>query len=65
MQVVDCDVVLSAVGVVTNLENLGLEETGIAVERGKILVNDWYETNVPGYYAIGDVNRERSVFFII
>ena len=53
--VVDCDVVLSAVGVVTNLENLGLEETGIAVERGKIIVNDWYETNVPGYYAIGDV----------
>ncbi len=53
--VVDCDVVLSAVGVVTNLENLGLEETSIAVERGKIIVNDWYETNVPGYYAIGDV----------
>ena len=53
--VVDVDVVLSAVGVVTNLENLGLEETGIKFERGKIEVNDWYETNVPGYYAIGDV----------
>ena len=53
--VVDCDVVLSAVGVVTNLEDLGLEETGIAVERGKITVDDYYRTNVPGYYAIGDV----------
>ena len=52
---VDCDVVLSAVGVVTNLENLGLEETGIAFERGKITVDDYYQTNVPGYYAIGDV----------
>ena len=53
--VIDVDVVLSAVGVVTNLEGLGLEETGIKYERGKIEVNDWYETNVPGYYAIGDV----------
>lgn len=53
--VIDVDVVLSAVGVVTNLEGLGLEETGIKFERGKIEVNDWYETNVPGYYAIGDV----------
>lgn len=53
--VVDCEVVLSAVGVVTNLENLGLEETGIAFERGKIGVDDYYQTNVPGYYAIGDV----------
>ena len=52
---VDCDVVLSAVGVITNLENLGLEETGIAVERTKIVVDDYYQTNVPGYYAIGDV----------
>ncbi|MCR4659291.1 MAG: dihydrolipoyl dehydrogenase [Bacteroidales bacterium] len=53
--VVDCDVVLSAVGVVTNLEGIGLEEVGIAVERGKIVVDDYYRTNVPGYYAIGDV----------
>ncbi|MBR4505466.1 MAG: dihydrolipoyl dehydrogenase [Bacteroidales bacterium] len=53
--VIDVDVVLSAVGVVTNLENLGLEETGIKYERGKIEVDDYYRTNVPGYYAIGDV----------
>lgn len=53
--VVDCDVVLSAVGVVTNLEGIGLEETGIQTERGKIVVDDYYQTNQPGYYAIGDV----------
>ena len=52
---VDCDVVLSAVGVSTNLEDMGLEETGIEVERTKIVVDDYYRTNVPGYYAIGDV----------
>lgn len=52
---VDCDVVLSAVGVITNLDDMGLEETGIAVERTKIVVDDYYRTNVPGYYAIGDV----------
>ena len=54
-QVLDVDVVLSAVGVVTNLEGLGLEEVGIKYERGKIEVDDYYRTNVPGYYAIGDV----------
>ena len=53
--VVDCDVVLSAVGIATNLEGIGLEETGITTERGKIIVDDYYQTNVPGYYAIGDV----------
>lgn len=53
--VVDCDVVLSAVGVVTNLEDLGLEAVGIEVDRAKIVVDDYYRTNVPGYYAIGDV----------
>ena len=53
--VVDCDVVLSAVGIVTNLEGLGLETLGIKSERGKILVDKYYQTNVPGYYAIGDV----------
>lgn len=53
--VIDVDVVLSAVGVVTNLEGLGLDEVGIKYERGKIEVDDYYRTNVPGYYAIGDV----------
>ena len=55
LEVVDCDIVLSAVGVITNLENIGLEEVGIQVERTKIVVDDYYRTNVEGYYAIGDV----------
>ncbi len=49
------DVVLSAVGIRANIENLGLEETGIATENGKIKVDEFYRTNVEGYYAIGDV----------
>lgn len=53
-QLVDCDIVLSAVGIQANLENLGLEETGIATDKGKILTNPYYQTNIPGYYAIGD-----------
>lgn len=54
-EVVDAEIVLSAVGVATNLEGIGLEETGIAHEKGKIAVDDYYNTNVPGYYAIGDI----------
>ncbi len=54
-QTIECDVVLSAAGVVANIENIGLEEVGIIVDKGKIIVNEWYETNMPGYYAIGDV----------
>ncbi len=50
-----CDVVLSAVGVTTNLEGLGLEECGVSVERGKVVVDDYYRTNVEGVYAIGDI----------
>jgi dihydrolipoamide dehydrogenase len=52
---IECDVVLSAVGIETNLENLGLEEVGIATDKGRVLVNDFYQTNIPGYYAIGDI----------
>jgi len=54
-EVLECEVVLSAAGVVSNLENIGLEEVGILVDKGKIKVNDYYQTNMPGYYAIGDV----------
>ena len=54
-KVVEADIVLSAVGVQTNLENLGLENLGIANERGKIIVDDYYRTNVEGVYAIGDI----------
>ena len=51
----EADIVLSAVGIKSNIENLGLEDVGIVVDRDKILVNDFYQTNIPGYYAIGDV----------
>lgn len=54
-EVLEADVVLSAVGIKTNIENIGLEDVGIITDRDKILVNDWYQTNIPGYYAIGDV----------
>ena len=52
---IECDVVLSAVGITANIENIGLEEVGIKTDRGKIIVDDYYSTNVNGYYAIGDV----------
>lgn len=54
-EVLEADIVLSAVGIVSNLEGIGLEEAGIVADKGKIMVNDWYQTNIPGYYAIGDV----------
>lgn len=54
-ETLECDIVLSAVGIETNLEGLGLEEVGIATDKGKVLVNDFYQTNIPGYYAIGDI----------
>ncbi|MGB0881717.1 MAG: dihydrolipoyl dehydrogenase [Vicingaceae bacterium] len=54
-ETVECDVVLSAVGIKRNLENIGLEDVGIATDNDTILVNDFYQTNIPGYYAIGDV----------
>ncbi|NLJ06449.1 MAG: dihydrolipoyl dehydrogenase [Sphingobacteriales bacterium] len=52
---VDCEIVLSAVGVATNIENIGLEETGVKTEKGKVLVDDYYKTNMEGVYAIGDI----------
>lgn len=54
-ETIECEVVLSAVGVKSNIENLGLEETGIAVEKDKIKVDEFYRTSVEGYYAIGDI----------
>ena len=55
------DVVLSAVGIKTNIENIGLQDVGIAVDRDKILVNDFYQTNLPGYFAIGDVTSGQAL----
>jgi len=54
-EVIEAERVLSAVGIVSNIENIGLEEAGVEVQRGKIKVDSFYETNVKGIYAIGDV----------
>ncbi len=60
-EVLSADIVLSAVGIKTNIENIGLEEIGIATDRDKIIVNDFYQTNLPGYYAIGDVTSGQAL----
>ncbi len=54
-ETLEAEIVLSAVGIKTNIENIGLEELGIKTDKDKIVVNEWYETNVAGIYAIGDV----------
>lgn len=54
-EIVDADIVLSAVGITTNIENIGLEKAGVAVEKGKVVVDDFYRTSVPGIFAIGDI----------
>lgn len=51
---IKCDVVLSAVGITANIENLGLQEMGVIIDKGKVIVDEFYKTNIPGIYAIGD-----------
>ncbi|WP_299290397.1 dihydrolipoyl dehydrogenase [uncultured Mucilaginibacter sp.] len=60
-EVLEADVVLSAVGVMTNLENLGLEELGIKTDKGKVLVDNFYKTNVEGVFAIGDIVKGQAL----
>lgn len=55
IKTIEAEVVLSAIGVTPNLENIGIEELGIELEKGKVKVNSYYETNVNGIYAIGDI----------
>jgi dihydrolipoamide dehydrogenase len=57
IETLECDIVLSAVGITTNLENIGLEENKVAVDKGKVLVDEFYRTNVAGVYAIGDITQ--------
>jgi dihydrolipoamide dehydrogenase len=57
----EADVVLSAVGVATNLEGIGLEEVGVKTEKGKVIVDDYYKTNVPNVYAIGDIVKGQAL----
>ena len=52
---IESDVVLSAVGIESNISNIGLEDVGIATDNNKIIVDEFYNTNIPGYFAIGDV----------
>ncbi len=52
---IEADIVLSAVGVTTNLEGIGLEDLGVKTDKGKVIVDDFYKTNVAGIYAIGDI----------
>ena len=54
-QTIDCDVVLSAVGIEANIEGIGLEELGVSIENGRVIVDNFYRTNIPGIYAIGDM----------
>lgn len=54
-EVVEVDIVLSAVGITTNLEGIGLEESGVKTEKGKVIVDDFYRTSVTGIFAIGDI----------
>jgi dihydrolipoamide dehydrogenase len=58
---IECDIVLSAVGITPNIEGIGLEEVGIATDKGKITVNEYSATNMPGYYAIGDVTPGQAL----
>ena len=55
------DIVLSAVGIKTNIENIGLEEIGINIKNDKISTDEFYQTNVKGYYAIGDVVQGQAL----
>ncbi|HAG49591.1 MAG TPA: dihydrolipoyl dehydrogenase [Cryomorphaceae bacterium] len=60
-QTLTCDVVLSAVGVSTNIENIGLESVGIKTDKGHVVVDDFYRTSVPGYFAIGDIVKGQAL----
>ncbi len=55
VKTIDTEIVLSAIGITPNLEGIGLEELNIEIEKGKIKVNDYYETSTKGIYAIGDI----------
>jgi dihydrolipoamide dehydrogenase len=60
-EIIEAEILLSAVGIKTNIENIGLEDVGITIDKDKILVNAFSQTNVPGYYAIGDVTPGQAL----
>jgi dihydrolipoamide dehydrogenase len=60
-EIIEAEIVLSAVGVATNIEGIGLEEVGVATDKGKVVVDDYYKTNIPGIYAIGDIVKGQAL----
>lgn len=61
IEVIEAEVVLSAVGITPNIENLGLEEVGVKTDRGRVVVDDFYKTNIEGVYAIGDIVKGQAL----
>ncbi|MFD2743662.1 MULTISPECIES: dihydrolipoyl dehydrogenase [Sphingobacterium] len=60
-EVIEAEIVLSAVGITPNIENIGLEEVGVKVDKGRVLVDDFYKTNIDGVYAIGDIVKGQAL----
>jgi dihydrolipoamide dehydrogenase len=60
-ETLEAEIVLSAVGISTNLEGIGLEENGVKTEKGKVIVDDYYKTNIEGVYAIGDIVKGQAL----
>ncbi|WP_313514097.1 dihydrolipoyl dehydrogenase [Sphingobacterium sp.] len=60
-ETLEAEVVLSAVGITPNIENLGLEEVGVETDKGRVLVDDFYKTNIDGVYAIGDIVKGQAL----
>src|SRR5690606_31062406 len=60
-ETIEAETVLSAVGITPNIENLGLEEVGVKTEKGRVVVDDFYKTNIAGVYAIGDIVKGQAL----
>jgi len=60
-EIIEAEIVLSAVGITPNIENLGLEEVGVKTEKGRVVVDDFYKTNIEGVYAIGDIVKGQAL----
>lgn len=60
-EVIEAEIVLSAVGITPNIENLGLEDVGVKTDKGRVIVDDFYKTNIEGVYAIGDIVKGQAL----